>query len=105
MVVRYFGGTLLGVPGLINAYKTSASLVLQLTPLIEKPILNFYQLEFDYTLLNDVMTIIKKYDCDVEKNEMQLFCKMVVGVPKLNEEVFLEKIKEMHSVEIKKRAT
>jgi uncharacterized YigZ family protein len=105
VVVRYFGGTLLGVPGLINAYKTSASLVLQLTPLIDKPILNFYQLEFDYTLLNDVMTIIKKYDCDVEKNEMHLFCKMEVGVPKLNEEVFLEKIKEMHSVEIKKRAT
>jgi uncharacterized YigZ family protein len=105
VVVRYFGGTLLGVPGLINAYKTSASLVLQLTPLIDKPILNFYQLEFDYTLLNDVMTIIKRYDCEVEKNEMQLFCKMVVGVPKLNVEVFLEKIKEMHSVEIKKMAT
>jgi uncharacterized YigZ family protein len=102
VVVRYFGGTLLGVPGLINAYKTSASLVLQLTPMVEKPVLNFYQLEFDYTLLNDVMTIIKRYDCEVEKNEMQLFCKIEIGVPKLNEETFLEKLKEMHKVQIKK---
>jgi uncharacterized YigZ family protein len=104
VVVRYFGGTLLGVPGLINAYKTSTSLVLQLTPLIEKPILDFYQLEFDYTLLNDVMTIIKRYDCEVKQNEMQLFCKIEIGVPKLNEETFLEKLKEMHHVQIKKMA-
>jgi uncharacterized YigZ family protein len=103
VVVRYFGGTLLGVPGLINAYKTSASLVLQLTPMVEKPVLIFYETEFDYTLMNDIMTIIKKYDCEVKKNEMQLFCKMLVGVPKVNEEIFLEKIKEMHSVIIKKR--
>ena len=102
VVVRYFGGTLLGVPGLINAYKTSASLVLQLTPLVENPILVYYQLEFDYTLLNDVMIIIKKFDCEVKKNEMQLFCKIETGVPKLNEEIFMEKIKEMHGVDIKK---
>jgi uncharacterized YigZ family protein len=104
VVVRYFGGTLLGVPGLINAYKTSASLVLQLTPLIEKAILIYYELEFDYTLLNDVMTTIKKYDCEVKKNEMQLFYKIELGVPKINEDYFLERIKEMHNVQVKKTA-
>ena len=60
IVVRYFGGTLLGVPGLINAYKTAASLALQLTPIIEKPVLATYMLEFDYTLMNEVMVILKK---------------------------------------------
>src|SRR5215203_3231404 len=54
VVVRYFGGTLLGVPGLINAYKMTTSLVLQLTPIIEKPVLISYELQFDYTLMNDV---------------------------------------------------
>jgi hypothetical protein len=60
------------------------------------------KLEFDYTLLNDVMTIIKKYDCEVKKMKCSFFVKLV-GVPKVNEEIFLEKIKEMHSVIIKKR--
>src|SRR5579872_6230859 len=38
VVVRYFGGTLLGVPGLINAYKSAAALALQITPIVQKPI-------------------------------------------------------------------
>src|SRR5881392_830785 len=44
VVVRYFGGTLLGIPGLINAYKTSASFALQLNPIIKKPVLINYRL-------------------------------------------------------------
>ena len=49
VIVRYFGGTLLGVPGLINAYKTSASLALQLTAIVQTPVLIRYDLPFDYT--------------------------------------------------------
>src|SRR5678816_469941 len=67
VVVRYFGGTLLGVPGLINAYKTAASLVLQLTPIMKKPVIVNYGLQFDYTLVNDVMKIVKRFDCAVIK--------------------------------------
>ena len=48
VVTRYFGGTLLGVPGLINAYKTAAALALQTTPIIQKPILIPYELAIDY---------------------------------------------------------
>src|SRR6478672_10861639 len=61
VVVRYFGGTLLGVPGLINAYKTVSSLALQLTPIAEKPILVSYELQFDYTLMNEVMMVVKRF--------------------------------------------
>lgn len=100
VVVRYFGGTLLGVPGLINAYKTSASLCLQLTPIIQKPVLINYELEFDYTLMNDVMLILKKYNCAVITNEMQLFTKMLVGIPKSNEEICLHKLKEIHQLQM-----
>ena len=49
IVVRYFGGTLLGVPGLINAYKTSAALALEGTSVIQKPVLINYRLQFNYT--------------------------------------------------------
>ena len=57
VVVRYFGGTLLGVPGLINAYKTAAALSLQTTTVIQKPIEVAYELHFDYTKMNEVMMI------------------------------------------------
>jgi uncharacterized YigZ family protein len=100
VVVRYFGGTLLGVPGLINAYKTSSSLALQLTPIIQKPVLIKYQLQFDYTLMNEVMTVVKRSGCIVLKNETQLFCRMVIGIPKENSELCLDKLNDLRGLEI-----
>ncbi len=82
VVVRYFGGTLLGVPGLINAYKTVSSLVLQCTPTVQYPVELMYELQFNYTEMNEVMRIIKQYNCSLIKNEMQLFCKIETGIPK-----------------------
>jgi len=87
---------------LINAYKTSASLCLQLTPIVQKPVLINYELEFDYTLMNDVMLILKKYNCSIITNEMQLFIKMLVGIPKSNEEICLHKLKEIHQLQMTK---
>jgi uncharacterized YigZ family protein len=102
VVVRYFGGTLLGVPGLINAYKTTASLALQLAPAVEKPILVDYELQFDYTQMNDVMIFIKRYGGVVMQNETQLFCLLRVGVPKAEEAVFTERIGDLQDVELRK---
>ena len=102
VVVRYFGGTLLGVPGLINAYKTVSSLALQLTPIIEKPILVLYELQFDYTIMNDVMMVVKRFGCTILENESQLFCRMVIGIPKENLELALHKLNDLHGVEVKK---
>lgn len=102
VVVRYFGGTLLGVPGLINAYKTATSLALQLTPIIERPVLVQYELQFDYTLMNDVMLVVKRFGCTVTQNEVQLFCRMVIGVPKVEEEACINKFSDLHGVEVRK---
>lgn len=100
VVVRYFGGTLLGVPGLINAYKTAVTLALQLTPVIQKQVLVHYQLQFDYTKMNDVMLVVKQFNCEIIKQESQLFCAVELGVPKgrVNEVEF--KMKELQSVEM-----
>ena len=100
VVVRYFGGTLLGVPGLINAYKTATILALQLTPVVQKQVLNIHHLQFDYTRMNDVMMIIKQFGCEVIKQEIQLFCHLEIGIPKgrINEVLF--KIKELQNVEV-----
>ena len=72
IVVRYFGRTLLGVPGLINAYKTVAALALETTSIIQKPVVVNYRLQFDYTQMNDVMKLVKQFDCMILKQETQL---------------------------------
>lgn len=100
IVVRYFGGTLLGVPGLIHAYKTSASFALQLNPVIKKPVLANYRLQFDYTILNEVMRIIKKNDCIILKQELQLFCMMETSIPKKNLELCILQLKNLKSMEL-----
>jgi uncharacterized YigZ family protein len=74
IVVRYFGGTLLGVPGLINAYKSATAMTLQLTTIIAKAVEINYTLQFDYTQMNDVMILLKKYNCTIISQEAQLFC-------------------------------
>lgn len=100
IVVRYFGGTLLGVPGLINAYKTVSALALQTTPIIQKAIEIKYRLQFDYTKMNEVMMIAKRYNCTVLDQQLELFCRMDIGIPKTNHELILLKLKEIIGIEI-----
>lgn len=102
IVARYFGGTLLGVPGLINAYKTAATLALQVTPLVQKPVLLYYRVQFDYTQMNDVMMICKQFDCLVMKQEMNLFCVLEIGIPKTRLDEVLYKLKGVRGVEADK---
>lgn len=102
VVVRYFGGTLLGVPGLINSYKTAASMVLQVTPIVQKPIEVNYQLQFDYTRMNEVMMIVKQFGCTVLQQEQQLFCLIKIGIPKARLEEVLYRLKDLRVVEYTK---
>ena len=104
IVVRYFGGTLLGVPGLIHAYKSTASMVLQLIPTVKKKIEISYEIQFDYTVMNEVMTLIKKYECRVVQQEQQLFSVIELGIPKIVEQEVVEKMKEIRGLDIKKKA-
>lgn len=100
IVVRYFGGTLLGVPGLIQAYKSATAMVLQLIPVVQKPIEVMYELHFDYTLMNEVMMIVKQFGCSVAGQEMQLFCLLKIGIPKARLDEVLYKLKEIHSLQV-----
>lgn len=100
MVVRYFGGTLLGVPGLINAYKMAALLVLQVVPIVQKPVMIHYSLQFDYTQINDIMMIVKQLQCIIIKQETQLFCTMQLAVPKSRRDEFTYRVKNLRNVEL-----
>jgi len=100
VVARYFGGTLLGVPGLINAYKTAAALALQVTPIVQKPVLINYRLQFDYTRMNDIMTISKQFDCLVSHQEMNLFCSLQLGIPKNRLDEVLYRLNDLGTVQV-----
>jgi uncharacterized YigZ family protein len=81
VVVRYFGGTKLGVPGLINAYKTSTRMALD-----EAEILNIVpserlKIKFAYALMNDVMTYVKANDFDVVSKDFQIDCTIELNIP------------------------
>jgi uncharacterized YigZ family protein len=100
VVVRYFGGTLLGVPGLINAYRSAAALALQITPLVQKQVEKEFVVQFDYTRIGEIMALAKQYNCRVVKQEMQLFCNMTLAIPKNRVVEISYKLQEIKNVEL-----
>ena len=100
VVVRYFGGTLLGVPGLINAYRSATAMSLQVIPIIRKPLLFNIKIEFDYTNLNEISTIIKQYNCQIIQKENLLFPVFTIAVPLDQKEEVLFKLKNIKNIQI-----
>lgn len=84
VVVRYFGGTLLGVSGLINAYKMASIDVLNNVTVIEKTVNEIYKLEFDYLQMNEVMKIIKENKLEIISQNHALSCEVIFSVRKNN---------------------
>ena len=101
-VARIFGGTKLGVCGLISAYRTAAQLALESSLIIDKSVKVNYDLNFSYPLLSRVMRVIKQNPIDIIKQEMSLDCTIEISV-KLSDEVQIENIfKGIHGVSISK---
>lgn len=80
VVVRYFGGTKLGVGGLINAYKTAADEALQANTIKTVEITNSYSLTFDYESTNEVMRIVKDFDLEINEQRYEADCYLKVSV-------------------------
>jgi uncharacterized YigZ family protein len=98
VVVRYFGGSLLGVPGLINAYKTAAAEALEQSGIVEKKVEHEVIIEFDYTVMNDVMMAIRQVDARIGAQEMGLFCRFSLLVPLEHKERTMMLLQEMRGV-------
>lgn len=82
VVVRYFGGKLLGVPGLINAYKTAAEEVLRVSGLTEKISSDVYTLTFDYLQMNTVMKLIKEEGITLLSQQASNTCTFQIAIRK-----------------------
>ncbi len=101
VVVRYFGGTLLGVPGLINAYKTATSLALTPLPKVEKWIEHRYEISFDYPVMGEVLYLLKQCEATIYKQDLQLFCVVSAGIPTLYKDEYTKKLEEIKGVTLK----
>ena len=100
IVVRYFGGTLLGVPGLINAYKTTAALALQTAHIIAVAVEINYRIECPYTLINEVMHILKQNNCTIISINQQMFCTIETGISKIRLAAVLDTLYSLHGVNV-----
>jgi uncharacterized YigZ family protein len=79
VVVRYFGGKLLGVSGLINAYRSAAESALKNGEITEHWIQDYFALDFPYSCVNDVMKIIKEEDAGQSQQKFELRCQMTIN--------------------------
>ena len=101
VVVRYFGGILLGVSGLINAYKTATTLALKNVEIVTKSIEKEISIECDYTQLGEVMNIVKANSLNIVSKKIELFCEIKVAIPLENFETILNKLQHLKSVSLK----
>ncbi|WP_373397329.1 YigZ family protein [Algoriphagus halophilus] len=100
VVVRYFGGTKLGMSGLIQAYKTSAALAIEENEIIEEQVLSSVKIKFSYPAMNEVMKLVKTHELEIIHQELMLDCKMSLEYRKGIEEQLLESLEEIESLEI-----
>nr|MBC7611721.1 YigZ family protein [Pseudopedobacter sp.] len=100
VVVRYFGGTLLGVPGLINAYKSAAEDAIQQTIIIEKRVQDIYKVNFEYLQMNALMQLIKDEDLESFDQEFDLKCNIKIAINQSDINRIIGKLESIENLEL-----
>jgi uncharacterized YigZ family protein len=100
VVVRYFGGTLLGVPGLINAYKTATAAALDGAPTTEKWIEVLVNVSFDYPVMGEVLYLLRQSEATIYHQELQLFCNVKAGIPMVHADAYVQRLSELRGVKV-----
>ncbi len=101
IVVRYYGGTKLGVGGLISAYKKGASNVLEVAKINKKIVKNYIGITFEYKDINTVMRLIKKMDAEIIEKKMDLNCYYKLAVSKANFFNFKKQVSNYNNIKLR----
>ena len=101
-VARIFGGTKLGVGGLISAYRTAAQMALEASNIVEKTLKQGYRLSFDYSEMDKVMRTIKQHQLEITSQKMEMDCVLDISVRKKDAQVTEDVFSAMYPVKIKK---
>jgi putative IMPACT (imprinted ancient) family translation regulator len=99
--VRYFGGTKLGVGGLINAYRSSARLALESSIIEEKTIDTYFHLNFEYELMSKVLRIIKENSIIIKNQKLDMNCELIISIRKSNANKIFKIFKVLYKLKIK----
>ena len=99
VVVRYFGGIKLGIPGLIRAYKTSTADALSSAQIVEKIAGKRFRISFDYLSMNAVMKVLKEMDLTPEAQDFGESCTLSVRVRLSEEAIFKKKLESFAKTE------
>lgn len=100
VVVRYFGGILLGTGGLTNAYKSATINMLQNAKIISKTLCRYYKISFKYNVMDEVFRIIKEEKLEQKEQVIDMDCFIISGIPVDREEFLLSRFKRISSVNI-----
>ncbi len=98
VVSRIFGGTKLGVSGLINAYKTSAALALEKAKIITKVITEDIIVQFDYPQMSQIMRWIDENGLHIKNQNLTASCEMVISVPQSKVQEYIELLNSWHPI-------
>ena len=101
IVVRYFGGVKLGIPGLIRSYKTASANAISNATIITKTIKEIYELECKYTQIKDVMQIVKELKLEIINTNFQLDCQLIFAIAKSKAKNVIDTFKKNHILKIK----
>ncbi len=102
VVIRYFGGTKLGIPGLINAYRTAAADAIKNNTITERFEQDVFTIEFGYPSMNSVMKIMKEENPKQSNQQFDNTCSITISVRKLNGDKLREKLKKITGLTILK---
>jgi uncharacterized YigZ family protein len=97
VVIRYFGGTKLGVSGLINAYKSSASDALDNAVIATRVVNDVYSISFAYIAMNDIMKLVKDEDLVMIEQNFDTTCNIVLGIRQAKTDLVLDRIDKIDS--------
>jgi uncharacterized YigZ family protein len=100
--VRYFGGTKLGVGGLINAYRSSAKLAIESSVIVEKTIDVQYMLTFEYDLMSKVMRIIRDNRLSIISQKLEINCEVIISVRKSEAVKIFEIFEALYKVKVRR---
>lgn len=100
IVVRYFGGILLGTGGLVTAYKEAAVDAIRNAKIIEKTIVLPLSIHFSYELMSEVSRLIKEFDLKITDQKFEIACDMTFAIPKSIFENVKDRFKNIYGIEI-----
>ena len=100
VVVRYFGGTKLGVSGLIQAYKESTADVIAVSKIIEKTVDRIIKVDFSYISMNGVMRIIKDMNPRIDEQVFDNLCTMKLRIRESEADILIAKLEKVEGVTV-----